>query len=295
MTRPSLYSSIGFKLAFIYAQLMPRASAQWLAPRIASAIYKRLPQSKTALHANLARITGLRGPELDALCCENVENFSRMLADYFLCMGPRAVQHAEALLADLRGWEHLAAARAAGRGTIIVTGHLGHWELGGILLAERGLPLSVVTLDEPTPELTRWRDSFRQQLGIKTIAVGPGREFAFVEMIQALRRNECVAMLVDRPYAGTGTPVEFFGAQAEFSTAPALLAHHTGAAVVPAFVVFDDWKHYISFAEPVVPMADGADPRAALVENTQRLAAIFEAIIRHHPEQWFNYVPIWRD
>ena len=289
MTRPSLYSSIGFKLAFIYAQLMPRASAQWLAPRIAAAIYKRLPQSKTALHANLARITGLRGPELDALCCENVENFSRMLADYFLCMGPRAVPRAEALLADLRGWEHLAAARAAGRGTIIVTGHLGHWELGGILLAQRGLPLAVVTLDEPTPELTRWRDAFRQRLGIRTIAVGPGREFAFVEMIQALRRNECVAMLVDRPYAGTGTPVRLFGHETEFSSAPALLAKHTGAAVLPAFVLRQPGGRYISVAEPAVPMSATAD----LAANTQRIASAFEPSIRGHPAQWFHYVPIW--
>ena len=50
-------------------------------------------------------------------------------------------------------------------------------------------------------------------------------------MIQTLRRNEFLAMLVDRPYAGTGAPVQFFGQQTEFSTAPALLWQHTGAAV----------------------------------------------------------------
>jgi KDO2-lipid IV(A) lauroyltransferase len=217
-----------------------------------------------------------------------------MLADYFLCAGLTAERNARGLLDEWRGIEHLQAARAAGRGTIIVTAHLGHWELGGILLTRHGWPLNVVTLEEPSTELTRWRDAHRRHLGIHTIAVGPGHPFAFVELIQKLRRNELVAMLVDRPHEGTGAPVKFFGAQTEFSTGPALLAHHTGAAVLPAFVLQNDAGRYVSFADPVIPMQRHKDPRALLGENTQRIATSFEQIVRAHPEQWFNYVPVWR-
>ena len=210
---------------------------------------------------------------------------------------PRRAERAAALLGALAREGSICPSplRDGGQGVIVVTGHLGNWELGGILLALRGLPMTVVTLDEPSTELTRWRDEYRRRLGIKTIAVGPGREFGFVEMIQTLRRGECLAMLVDRPYAGTGTPVRFFGRETEFSSAPALLWQHTGAPVVPALRRRAARAAVtLSFAEPPVEIAAfGADARSGLAANTQAVASVFESIIRRYPEQWFNYVPIW--
>ena len=291
--RSSLYTLTGFKAAFALAHLLPRAAAQWLAPRIGLASFRRNAAGQAALRANLQLVTGLAGEKLEALCEKNVANFSRMLADYFLCAGVHASRHANALLEAWSGREHLAAARARGKGAMIVTGHLGHWELGGILLARLGLPLTIVTLEEPSTDLTRWREASRRHCGIRTITVGPGHPFSFVEMIQTLRRNELLAMLVDRPYAATGTPVEFFGQPAAFSSAPALLAEHTGAAVIPAFVLRETSGRYVSLAEPPVFMDRTGASREAIGENTQRLASAFESVIRQHPEQWFNYVPIW--
>ena len=293
--RQALYSLRGFKAAFAFAHLFPRALSQWLAPRIGLAAYARSREVQHALRTNLALVTGLLGAELDALCSENVANFSRMLADYFLCAGTDAVAQAAKLLHGWGGEEHLAAALERGKGAIVVTGHLGHWELGGLMLARRGLPLTVITLEEPTSELTRWREACRRQLGIKTITVGPGHPFAFMEMIQTLRRNELLAMLVDRPYAGTGTPVDFFGHETEFSTGPALLHQHTGAAVLPAFVLQAGRGGYLTLAEPLIPMEEGASAQAAIAINTQRIATVFEDIIRRHPEQWFNYTSIWKE
>ena len=293
--RSALYTLRGFKLAFIAGQVLPRAASQWLARRIALASYGRRPRISATLRENLRRVTGRQDAELEALCRENVANFGSMLADYFLCAGMNAAARARELLDDWRGLDHLEGARARGRGTIIVTAHLGHWELGGIMLTRHGWPLTVVTLEEPSTGLTRWRDACRAHLGIRTIAVGPGHPFAFVELIQTLRRNELVAMLVDRPHAGSGAPVRYFGGKTEFSTAPALLAHHTGATVLPAFVLQKPNGRYVSFADPPIAFVEDPDPRRALGENTQRLATIFEAIVRAHPEQWFNYVPVWTE
>jgi KDO2-lipid IV(A) lauroyltransferase len=290
-----LYSASCFKLGYAAAQFLPRAVAHWIGATIALASYRRRAAAQAALRANLRRVTGLDGPALDAACAANVANFGRMLADYFRCCGAGGHERAAALVDEWRGFEHLKAARDAGRGTVLVTAHLGHWEMGGTVLAQRGFPMTVVTLEEPSSELTRWRDALRRQLGIKTIAVGPGREFAFLEMLAALRRNECVAMLVDRPYAGSGMPVNFFGAPTEFSTAPALLAHHAGATVLPAFVLFNGRRRYVSLAAPIIPMSTGGRARATLAENTQRIAGVFERYVREQPEQWFNYVPIWKE
>jgi len=292
--RDSLYTLAGFKMAFVVARLFPRAFLRWLAARIGLAAYRRSPEAQSALRENLRRVTDFGGTSLDALCTDNIENFSHMLSDYFLCAGPDAATKAMELLRHNGGEKNLAAARAQGKGIIIVTGHLGHWELGGLMLAQLGLPLTVITLEERSSELTRWREALRRQLGIKTITVGPGHPFAFVEMMQTLRRNELLAMLVDRPYPGSGADVQLFGHETEFSTAPALLAQHTGACILPAFVLHDGHGDYMTIAEPPIPMETSGDSRTDLAANTQRIASVFEGIIRRHPEQWFNYVPVWK-
>lgn len=288
--QPALYNLTAFKLARIAARLLPQKSARRLAGAIAWKLYERRPEAQAALRGNLCALTGFGGDNLAALCRQNVVNFAGMLSDYFRCA---AGYDSAEMLTGWRGIEHLTAARERGHGVIVVTAHLGHWELGGLLLAKQGLPLTVITLEEPESALTRWRDEHRQRAGLKTIAVGPGHAFSFVEIVHALRRNEVIAMLVDRPYAGTGVPVKFCDRVTEFSTAPALLWQHTNAAVIPAFVLSDSSGRYTAFADPPLEFTRGPDPHLDLVRNTQLLASHFEHIIRQRPDQWFNYVPIW--
>lgn len=291
--RSPLYSFSAFKAAFALAQLLPRPVSGKIADALGWWSLRRSPEVRRIARENLAIATGRSGPALDALVRENVRCFSRMLADYFLCAGERA-PNANALFGELEGWEHIAAARECGKGIVFVTGHVGHWELGGTTLALRGLPMTIVTLPEPSEALTRWRSACRRRLGIGTIAVGPGHDFASVEMLHTLNDNGCLAMLVDRPHPGTGIGVRLFGRETQFSTGPAMLAHHTGAAVIPAFVLQQPDQRYRAIACPPVKMATGP-LRETLQENVQRIADVFEVLIRQHPEQWFNYVPLFSD
>jgi len=291
--RSPLYRLGAFKCAFALAQLLPRPATRKIASALAAWSLRRSPDLRNILRENLAIATGLAGPALDVMVHKNLRCFCGMLADYFRCAGDRA-ERASALVGQWDGWEHLAAARERGKGTIVVTGHLGHWELGGLLLALKGLPLTVVTLPEPSPELTRWREACRHRLGIGTIEVGPGHDFAFVEMLRVLKGNGCLAMLVDRPYAGTGTAVRQFGHHTQYSTGAAMLAGHTGAAVVPAFVLEMPDHRYRTVAGPAIEMENGP-LRDTMQANVQRIADTFAALIRQHPEQWFNYVPLFSD
>lgn len=282
-----------FRLAYLLAKFLPRPVTQALAGWIGRAGYAFSKGPRAALRENLRHVSGKEGDELDALCRANFTNFIKMLADYFYCTSGGTAR-AKGLVVERRGDENITGAFEKGKGVILITAHLGNWEIGGILLALRNIPLTVVTLNEPTSELTRWRDGYRRKLGIKTVMVGSDT-FSFVEMIKTLRNNEGVAMLVDRPYAGSGTPVRFFGRETLFSTAPALLWQHTEATVLPAFVLQNKKGRYLSFAEKAIPMRRYDDQREALAANTQLVATAFEAIIREHPEQWFNYVPIWKN
>lgn len=293
MKRHPGYTGAGFRLGYGVARRLPRSVCREIGSAIALASYFGNGQSRAALRENLGQVVGANASTLERICRDNFRNFGRMLADYFACAGADAPE-IRALLSEWHGVENLRAGLALGQGVVLVTAHLGNWELGGTLLALDGWPINIVTLEEPTGELTRMRDDYRKRLGIRTIALGENI-FAFVEMIAALRRNEIVCMLVDRPYGDTGVPVEFFGRTTRFSNAPALLWKHTGAAVIPAFVLQNGQGRYQAFAEPAVPLKALADRHENLVKNTQLIASVFEAIIRPHPEQWFNYVPIWKN
>jgi len=286
MTGNPWYRLDTFRAALRLVSLLPRDIAQEVAGALGQAGYGFARTGREAALRNLARITGLRDLMLDDMCRQNFDRFLRMLSDYFYCsVAPR--EKIRALVEEWRGFEHITAARERGKGGILITGHLGNWELGGILLALEQVPLTVVTLEEPATGLTQWREAYRRRLGIKTVSVGAD-PFSFVGIVSALRRNEFIAMLVDRPYGGSAIPVQFFGAETHFSSAPSLLWQHTGAEVIPAFVLQNPGGRYVSLLAPPVPMdADGA-------ANAQRIATVFEAIVRMNPEQWFNYVPIWK-
>ncbi len=309
MKRHPGYSDSGFRLGYTLARLLPRPLCRAIGSLLGLASYFTNTGSRIALRQNLQCVMASREAEgtkqteppneqadnatLNRLCRDNFRNFGRMLADYFYCTAAQP-NDIRALLDEWRGIDNLRAALALGKGVVLITAHLGNWELGGTLLALDGWPINVVTLEEPTGELTRTRDEYRKRLGIRTIAVGENK-FAFVEMIAALRRNEIVCMLVDRPYAETGSPVEFFDRETTFSTAPVLLWQHTGAAIIPAFVLQNPSGRYHAFAEPAIALEPMADRRESLTRNTQHIATAFEKIIRPHPDQWFNYVPIWKN
>ncbi len=291
MTRNPLYCLRAFKVGLRVARCLPAPFRHEIGAGIARVSYALDSHRQESLRNNLSLVTGQSGAQLDALCRRNVSNFGRMLGDYFYTAGsgPDVVLN---LLEQWRGYENIERARSSGKGVIVVTAHLGNWELGGLILASAGLPLSIVTLREPSNELSEWRENYRKQLGIRTITVGEDR-FAFVEMMRALRHNEFVAMLVDRPYEGSGTPVQFFGRETLFSSGPALLWHHTEAAVLPAFVLQRASGRYFSFADPIIELERTSNRDSDIATNTQRIASVFETIIRHHPDQWYNYVSIW--
>ena len=291
-----------FRLSRRITLYLPRPVFHRIAEVLGMLVYATRPKLREILRANLAKITGAEPgvesdqKQLSRLCRANIASFSRMLADYFfsICCKPEAIK---TLLADCSGKEALEAALARGKGVILVTAHLGHWELGGICLAMEGLPLNIVTAPEPSKELNEWRQAYREKFGIKTITLGTD-PFAFMEVINALKRNEIVAMLVDRPAGNSAIPVQFCGGKTFFSNGPALLRHHTGAAIIPAFTLQTPEDQYVLFTHPEVLLEESTGEggmRGAIARNTQKIADTFGDLIRKHPDQWHNYIRIWTD
>jgi KDO2-lipid IV(A) lauroyltransferase len=219
-------------------------------------------------------------------------NYGEQLVEYAAFFGGRGTPALDAF-EQAEGYEHLAGALALGKGVVLVTAHVGFWELGGLLFRQMGLPVSVLTLEDPDPGVHEERSRIRASLGIETITVGTG-PWGSLAVARALRQNSVVAMLVDR-YAGSdAVPVEMFGRVTHFAPGPALYARLSGASVVPAFVLRAGPGRYRGLVLPAVPMEFTGDRAGDLAQNTRLVAAAIEGVVRDHPDQWYNFTPVWR-
>jgi KDO2-lipid IV(A) lauroyltransferase len=182
--------------------------------------------------------------------------------------------------------------QAKGRGILLVMTHLGNWEIGGPLLARRGIKLLVLTQAEPGNGLTELRMASRAKWGIETVVVG-NDSFAFVEVIKRLQEGATVAVLVDRPSAPTAVRVNLFGRPFLASVAAAELARASGCVLARGYVLRRG-ASYIARMFPEIEYDRRAlNNREARRELTQQILRAFEPDIREHVDQWFHFVPIW--
>jgi KDO2-lipid IV(A) lauroyltransferase len=252
------------------------------------------PKYLDALAANMGQVLGrpAHHPEVLRLAREAAFNNARAWADLFR-FGQRPRAEALALLADVEGLEHLEALRE--RGGILLTAHLGSFELGGLLLEHLGLKVHTVYKPDRFPVLERVRTRMRRLAGVEGIAVGDSA-FAPLPVLARLREGGLVAMQGDRDFNLTGLPVPFFGAEVPFPRGPWELALLTGAPVVEAYLFLDaDRSFRARFHAPQI-LAAGRNQRAEILSKAMRgYAARLEALVQEHPEQWYCFYPFWDD
>ncbi|MHB8765163.1 MAG: lysophospholipid acyltransferase family protein [Deferrisomatales bacterium] len=190
----------------------------------------------------------------------------------------------------IEGLEHLDAARDQGRGVLLLTGHLGNWELTGTTLAALGYPTCAVVRRLKNPLVDRWVTALREGFGGRVIhhrdAVRP--------ILRALREGAAVGFLVDqKALAREAVESRFFGRPVATNQGLALLALRTGAPVVPGFDQRVGDRHVMRAEPALVPPAEGT-----LEERVRRFTrefdAVTEAAVRRCPEQWFWVHRRWR-
>jgi KDO2-lipid IV(A) lauroyltransferase len=180
-----------------------------------------------------------------------------------------------------------------GKGVIIVGGHFGNWELGGVVLRLlRQVPLAVVGRAEPSPLVGRIRRHMRESLGIDTIEIGHAMETALT-IRRALAANGLVAMLLDRHLGRDRVDVSFFGRPAAFLRTPAMIGYMAGAPLLPAFMIRQpDHTFRGVFGDPIV-LDTSVETAAAVARATQCFATQLEDRIREHPHLWYQFYRYW--
>ncbi len=186
----------------------------------------------------------------------------------------------------------LARSRRDGRGFLLVTGHVGNWEMGAVTLRAHGLTPAVVGQPELDPHVQEMRLQLRTRLGVESIDIGSSMATAF-KVRAAVDRGRAVALLVDRAYPEDQVIVPFFGHPTPFLRSPALLARFCACDVLPGFFLrAPDGSYANVWGEPLA--ADlSLSPEEDAVRIMTRVAAALEGVVRTHPTSWFNFYRFW--
>lgn len=186
----------------------------------------------------------------------------------------------------------LARARRGGRGFLLVTGHVGNWEMGAVTLRRHDLVPAVVGQAELDLGVAEMRQQLRDRLGVESIDIGSSMATAF-RVRSAVEHGRAVALLVDRAYPEDQVAVPFFGRPTPFLRSPALLARLCGCEILPGFFLRNrDGSYFNVWGEPIA-----ADTTLSPDEDARRImsrvASDLESVIRAHPTQWFNFYGFW--
>jgi KDO2-lipid IV(A) lauroyltransferase len=261
---------------------------QWLGyalADLATAIHwLGFPARRHAALANLAVILprASRGDRA-RVARRMMRSYNRMIYEFFRL--PHLSREELLAAVEFVGREHLERASARGRGVILVSTHIGNWELAAVMVAQQGYVIHAVA----GVQLSRWlspavRDT-KTELSIHTIAPEDG----FRKILRALEHNDMVALAVDGDLYTHGQAVDWFGRESSFPAGPGVLAQRTGALIVPGYCERLGPGRFRIVVEPPIDPAEFTTTASL----HQAIAAAAERHIRGHLDQWCIFRPLW--
>ena len=286
------YSNLNLFLIKLFTILVPR----WLFPPFTffwgGLFYLLLTDTRRVVRSNLRVVTGRKNVE--RLVFSTFCMFSYNWCDVMLMMRLRGTR-LQAMIGRRSSSMPLDQALAAGTGAILVSPHLGNWELGGLGLADLGYTINVLTFREPDERVNELREKVRGERGIGIIYVDrtDSSPLAIIEAVNALRRNEILCLLGERDGSSHSIEVDFFGRPTPFPVGAAYLALASGAPIIPVFVPLEGVKYATLMEQPIYFRGGHGQHLQAIRSGMETLAAVFERYIRTYPDQWYNLFDFW--
>jgi Kdo2-lipid IVA lauroyltransferase/acyltransferase len=227
--------------------------------------------------------------EVDRVARAAYRNLGRNAAEIALApkLGRQGVLD---LYTEVEGFELIDDAIAAGAGCILVTGHIGNYELGGALIAARGVPIDAIARRQANPLFDQYITETRAAMGMVVL-----HDFEAVKKsARGLREGHLVAFIADQGVKGlASTFVPFFGRPAKTPRGPAVFAVRLGAPIVFAASVRLPDGHY-RFQVESIPIANTGDRERDIDATVACYTAALERVVRKYPDQYFWHHRRWR-
>lgn len=278
------YHSI--RIAIILRKISGRFVSYQVARILACLSYLLLRQRRRILAENLRHIA--QGET--RLVRETFVNFGLTYAD-FLAM-PSMKSKEIRRIAKVRGRSNLDRALSAGKGVVLLSAHLGNWELEACYITALGYKtVGIAESLGPGERLFNLYSRLRTETGMKIIRLEDKR--SGIKALKALRRNEVLMLLGDRDITGNGVKVNFLGQEVFLPKGPAFLSLKTEAPIVTTFFVWHNGR-YIAIIEPPIEFKKGRILEKDIQNLTQLIAKRLEREILAYPTQWYVFQMDWK-
>ncbi len=247
-----------------------------------------MPRERRAVRLNLQRVTKRSGLGARLLAFRLFYNFSKFMVAYTDLVRLQPDR--------MRGWVEggddarrlIETLLSEGKGLIVLTLHLGNWEMGLLHLAGMGRPVSVVLRSEDS-EAAPFEEEARRRAGVRVVPAGESA-WNGLDLLLALRRGEIVAIQGDRPFGPLHERVLLFGAPVDLPAGPFVLAQASGAPILAVCVPIRGHFRYRILVDGPLRVGPGAQGVRAAVEA---FARVTERFVGGHPTQWFNFYEVW--
>lgn len=272
-------------------RVLPRGVARHMGAALGAVAWRAVPR---------LRQVGLRNLELAfpewpkerraAVLRRLYRNLGWQMAEF--CQMPKYTRESTRHWIRYEGLEHYLAARERGQGVLIVTGHLGAWELSSYWHSLMGYPMSMVIRRLDNARVDALVNGIRCLHGNKVLHKD---DFAR-GLIGAMRKGETVGILMDTNMTPPqGVFVPYFGRAACTASGLARVARKTGAAVLPGFLLWEEaeGRYVLHFGPEMEVAKDGQDEDDAIT-NTARFTAAIEDYARRYPDQWLWVHRRWK-
>jgi lauroyl/myristoyl acyltransferase len=255
----------------------------WLAFHLAK-------QTTAALMDNLRVVVPELGErDLRALALRTYRSYAREAIDFFRSLS----MSRQELLSLLSPVSTFALPRPDGNGLLLLTGHIGNFELAAVILRVLfDYPLTAVVLPERDPTVNELRRQIRTSFGLECLEVGEAFDTA-LRIRRLLAEDRVVVLLSDRPLGRDRIEVEFFGRPTGFLRSPALMGYLTGAPLVPVFILRQPDGRYAGVALDPIRVARTGDRDRNVQAAVQAFASVLEEQVRTSPFRWYQFYPYW--
>lgn len=244
--------------------------------------------------SNMRRVLGPDAPwqAVKRTARQSFHNYAKTLVDFlrFPYLDDNDIRKAVPIT---YGVEHLLESQKRGKGALVISGHFGNWDMAGAIVLSYGVPLNAVSQTHEPKKMDDLVNGTREKAGMKIIRLETG---SLRQIFTALKKNEAVTILFDKPEPDEGVAVHFFGETAYVPAGPAAIALKTGAAILIGYCMRRPGnKTFYAAVEPPVEyerLLTGDKARDIQI-ITQQIVSKMEQVIRRYPEQWYMFRQMW--
>lgn len=271
------------------ANVLPLKLAYSLAKRVSCIQYFLSKKDRDSVAQNLSVITKKDIKECRKLAMKVFKNFGLYLVDFFRMQNLSKEDIRKRV--KVEGIENIEGVLKQDRGGIILTCHIGNWELGGVAMAMMGYDMSAVAMNHKHKNINDFFIKKREEKGLKVILI----DHSMKRCISALRRKGLLAIAGDRDFTNNGMTMDFFGMPTSIPKGPAMFALKTNSPIIPGVLVRQDSFNYkLIFSAPIeLKETPGMDKDEIIKEANKKFVAVMEKYIRAYPEQWLIFRKFW--